>query len=151
MVSHRNLIMLYNSLAQLPGYQTPDSWNGGWPTDTVVYLPGFHIAGFATMVISAIEGGMLGFAVSNPMDLKAIVQAIKEIRPYVSVAFETDRFPCLVLTFGAFSAMPSYLRCSWPSHDWAWPDPKAFPTASIPCSRPLLRADRRCSVRHKRS
>lgn len=151
MVSHRNLIMLFKSVSQLPGYQTPDSWNAGWPTDVVVYLPGFHIAGFATMVISAIEGGMLGFAVSAPMDLKAIVQAIKQIRPYVSVAFETDRFPHPVLTFGEFSAQPSYPRCSWPSHDWVWPDPKAFPTASIPFSRPLLRADRHCSVKRKKS
>lgn len=81
LISNRSLISLRTALNGVPGWSTGPEWNHGWPSNNVIFLPAFHIAGLASMVLSLSEGGTTCFALSNPIDLPMIMKAIREYRP----------------------------------------------------------------------
>lgn len=53
------------------------------PTNKALnYLPGFHIAGFAGMLLGMLVGDENHFIIKSPLDVPLIVRAIKELRPH---------------------------------------------------------------------
>ncbi|MCO5549619.1 hypothetical protein L7F22_003092 [Adiantum nelumboides] len=81
LISNRNLVSLRTALTSISGWNADPQWNKGWPANMVIFLPAFHIAGLATLVLGLSEGGTICFALSNPMDLQMVMKAIKEYRP----------------------------------------------------------------------